>query len=83
MLRETIRDEDGVWLVRGERGVPLKSLAQRKYLHANLPDVADEFEKETPKGAVLPEHVGERVKDEAEAMQNLYPHLRKPKHHGR
>ena len=36
--------------------MPMKSKAQRGFLHANKPDVAAKFEKETPKGKKLPEH---------------------------
>ena len=39
----------------------MKSKAQRAYLHIHEPDVADEFEKSTPKGKKLPGHVGESV----------------------
>lgn len=34
--------------------MPMKSKAQRAYLHANKPKVAKKFEKETPKGKKLP-----------------------------
>ena len=37
--------------------MPMRSVAQRKFLWANHPDVAREFEDETPKGIKLPEHV--------------------------
>jgi len=36
--------------------MPMQSSAQRGFLHANLPDVAAKFEKETPKGKKLPYH---------------------------
>lgn len=36
--------------------MPMQSTAQRAYLHANLPEVARRFEKETPKGKRLPKH---------------------------
>lgn len=39
--------------------MPMKSQAQRAYLHIHEPDVADEFEKATPKGKKLPKHVRE------------------------
>lgn len=43
--------------------MPMRSKAQRRFLHARHPDVADKFEKETPKGENLPEHVdGSRKK---------------------
>lgn len=37
--------------------MPFKSKAQRRYLYAKDPEVAKEFEKETPKKGKLPEHV--------------------------
>jgi hypothetical protein len=37
--------------------MPMKSKAQRRFLHANEPEVAKQFEKETPKGKKLPERV--------------------------
>lgn len=36
--------------------MPFKSEAQRRYLMANLPDIAAELEAETPAGLALPEH---------------------------
>lgn len=38
--------------------MPMKSEAQRAYLHANKPEIAKEFESKTPKGAKLPKRVG-------------------------
>ena len=35
----------------------MESQAQRSYLWAKHPKIAKEFEKYTPKGAKLPEHV--------------------------
>jgi hypothetical protein len=35
-----------------------KSQAQRSYMYANHPKMAEEFEKKTPKGKKLPNHVG-------------------------
>lgn len=35
--------------------MPFKSKAQRRYLYMKHPEVAKEFEKETPKDAKLPE----------------------------
>ena len=35
----------------------MKSQAQRKYLWAKHPEVAEKFEKETPKGKKLPKKV--------------------------
>lgn len=34
--------------------MPMKSEAQRRYLHAKHPDIAARFEAETPKGKKLP-----------------------------
>lgn len=39
--------------------MPFKSEAQRRYMYANHPELAREFEAETPKGAKLPEKVKE------------------------
>ena len=37
--------------------MPFKSEAQRRYLWAREPEVAEKFAKETPKGAKLPQKV--------------------------
>lgn len=37
--------------------MPYKSKAQRAWMHANHPEMAKEWDKETPKGKKLPEHV--------------------------
>jgi hypothetical protein len=37
--------------------MPYKSKAQRKWMHANKPDLAAEWDAATPKGKRLPEHV--------------------------
>lgn len=37
--------------------MPFKSRAQQKFMWANHPEVAREFQDATPKGAKLPEHV--------------------------
>jgi hypothetical protein len=41
--------------------MPFKSEAQRRYLFAKHPKVAKEFAAHTPKGAKLPEKVGDRA----------------------
>lgn len=43
--------------------MPFKSKAQQKYLESQKPDVAKQFEAETPKSAyqTLPEHVGDKA----------------------
>lgn len=40
-----------------EIAVPLKSQAQRAWMHATHPKMADEWEEHTPKGKHLPEKV--------------------------
>lgn len=37
--------------------MPFRSQAQRGFMYANHPGIAKRFEKETPKGVKLPEHV--------------------------
>jgi hypothetical protein len=37
--------------------MPFKSQSQRKWMHANEPKMAERWEKETPQGKKLPEHV--------------------------
>lgn len=37
--------------------MPMKSQAQRRFLHAKHPEIAKRFEKETPKGKKLPKKV--------------------------
>ena len=44
--------------------MPFKSEAQRGYFHANMPDLAKKWDKETPKGAKLPYH----IKDKKDAI---------------
>ena len=45
--------------------MPFKSEAQRKYLYAKKPKVAEEFAKKTPKGTSLPKKVRKKVRSEA------------------
>ena len=42
--------------------MPMKSQAQRAYLHAKKPSVAKKFEAHTPKGKKLPARVKEKGK---------------------
>ena len=42
--------------------MPFRSQAQRAYLYANEPEVAKEFQKETPKDAKLPKKVKPKKK---------------------
>jgi hypothetical protein len=43
---------------------PMKSQAQRRFLHAVHPDIAEEFESKTPAGKKLPEHAKKKKKYE-------------------
>jgi hypothetical protein len=43
--------------------MPMKSEAQRRYLQAHYPVVAQEFEAETPAGADLPERINAPSQD--------------------
>lgn len=40
--------------------MPFKSEAQRRYMYANEPKLAREFESKTPKGKKLPARVGKK-----------------------
>lgn len=40
--------------------MPFRSEAERKWMHANKPELAEKFEAETPKDANLPERVNPR-----------------------
>lgn len=42
--------------------MPFKSQAQRRYLFAKHPAIAEEFASHTPKGAKLPAKVGKKKK---------------------
>ena len=37
--------------------MPFKSKAQRRFLHAKPPEIAEEFERKTPKGKKLPKKI--------------------------
>jgi hypothetical protein len=39
----------------------MKSQAQRRWMHATHPEMAERWEQETPKGKKLPEHVGKSM----------------------
>lgn len=45
--------------------MPFKSEAQRRWMHANEPEMADEWEEHTPKGKKLPERVCKKKKSES------------------
>jgi hypothetical protein len=46
--------------------MPFKSEAQRRWMHANEPEMADEWEKHTPKGEKLPERVKKKKSESVE-----------------
>lgn len=49
--------------------MPMQSKAQRAYLHIHHPEMAERWEKETPKGD-LPEHKGEDMPKDKHMMPN-------------
>lgn len=49
--------------------MPFRSVRQRSFLYSQHPDVAKEFQRETPKGAHLPERV---TKKPPTAAKTLY-----------
>ena len=52
--------------------MPFVSKAQRRWMYANKPDMAKKWEKETPKGAKLPERVKEAYESGAQrALKDL------------
>lgn len=53
--------------------MPFKSEAQRRYMHHNHPELAKQFDAETPKGAKLPE----RLKDKPTTEQKVRSGLRR------
>jgi len=46
--------------------MPIKSKAQRRFLHATDPKLAAKFESETPKGKKLPNKVKKKAKKKRE-----------------
>ena len=44
--------------------MPFKSLAQQKWMYANKPELAKQFESETPSGVKLPNRVGAKSASE-------------------
>ncbi len=45
--------------------MPFKSQAQRRYMYKNLPEIAAQWEKETPKGTKLPKRVENKGKTQS------------------
>lgn len=45
--------------------MPYASEAQRRYMHTQHPQIAERFDRETPRDARLPEHVHEDAKARA------------------
>lgn len=52
--------------------MPFVSLAQKKYLYANRPAVAERFASETPSGKKLPE----RIHPKTDGKRGRAPHAR-------
>lgn len=48
--------------------MPFKSEAQRKWMHANEPEMATKWEKHTPKGKKLPKRV-KKSKSKSESIE--------------
>ena len=46
--------------------MPYKSEAQRKYFYSQLPSLADEWERETPKGKKLPKKLATKKRKQNE-----------------
>lgn len=46
--------------------MPFKSEAQRRFMYANHPEIAAEFEDKTPKGKKLPKHVKKKATENQE-----------------
>lgn len=51
--------------------MPFKSEAQRRFMHAKHPKIADRWEKHTPKGKKLPEKVNEALDNAIIKMSEL------------
>jgi len=52
--------------------MPFKSKAQRRWMHANEPEMAKRWEEHTPDDADLPEHVSDDGEDDvAEAVAEM------------
>lgn len=52
--------------------MPFKSKSQRRWMYANKPEMAREFEAHTPKNASLPEKVGKMIRvDEADLVGKM------------
>ena len=58
--------------------MPFKSLAQKRYMYAKHPELAKEYEAETPKDSMLPE----KVKRKAKAGMRVGPKGSKGKFRG-
>jgi len=56
--------------------MPFKSQAQRRYMYKNLPEIAERWEKETPKGKKLPTRIGYRKKKSALKTQRIRKKIR-------
>jgi hypothetical protein len=47
--------------------MPFKSQKQRAFMYARHPEIAKEFEKETPKGKKLPKYASDKARKESYA----------------
>jgi hypothetical protein len=56
--------------------MPFKSARQKAYLYAHRPDLAKEFEADTPKGVVLPEKLPAKRKGPRRSRSLQGPPLR-------
>lgn len=57
--------------------MPMKSKAQRAYLHANEPTLAAEFERATPKGKKLPDRLHPALTSAQSIFAKLHGKIKK------
>jgi len=53
--------------------MPMKSQAQRRFLHSQKPEIAKEFEKKTPKGKKLPQKVAKKKNSPKKRLHSRTP----------
>lgn len=58
--------------------MPYESEAERGWMHVHEPEIAKRWDKETPKGADLPEHVKKAKQLKAECLETFGKKLRAP-----
>lgn len=54
--------------------MPMRSQAQRAFLHINKPDIAKKFEAHTPPGAKLPKRVRHSIREKTMDSE-IHKHL--------